>query len=212
MGEAEAVTEGASALSVEQQLSWFQVLGRGLVAASQLLQQVPQLIATGGGFVHVDDQFPAPSQFTLFAGVAATLGLTVMSMQSMLQQGGAAAAAVEAGLAAAAATPADLARLQQLASGLQMQVAPLTRACCSIMPVAQVDEVGTAAMQELYAACQEGGLPQQLYSFGVACCAAFPQRGCCGNPACTNLDKFTEIALASHGCSGCDKVRILYVI
>jgi hypothetical protein len=71
---------------------------------------------------------------------------------------------------------------------------------------AQQRLAGAQAMQKLHAACQQGGLPQQLHSFGVAYCAAFPQPGCCGNPACTNLDKFTETALASQGCLGCNRV------
>jgi hypothetical protein len=206
LGDAEDVAAGGSQLSAEQQLLWFQVLGRVVIAAGQLLQQTPQFISGGGGLVHVDDMYPAPKLFSLYCGVVATLGLAVMSMQSMLQQGMAAAAAVAAGSPAAAATFNDLAQLQQQADGLQMQVAPLTRAFCMGSQEMYGGDV-SAALHELQAACQQGGLPQQLHSFGAACCAAFPTRGCCGNPACTNLDKFSEAALASQGCSGCHKVR-----
>ena len=209
--DAMVAAAGLSDLSREQQLLWFQALGRGLVVAGQLLQHVPQFLSAGGGFVHVDDTFPALRQFSTYGAIAATVQVTLLSMHNMLEPGRAAAAAVEASSPAAAATPAELARLMQLAIGLQMQVAPITSACASSMQGAQGGGVGAAAMQELYSACQEGGLPQQLYSFGVACCAAFPQHGCCGNPACTNLDKFTETALASQGCSGCNKVRVLQV-
>jgi hypothetical protein len=136
--------------------------------------------------------------------------MIVTTMQSMLQQGGAAAAAVDAGLPTAAATPEKLTRLLRQAADLQQQLAPIISA---FFPPSQAVQGGVvqAAMQQLREACQAGGLPQQLQSFGVACCAAFPQRGCCGNPGCTNLEKFTETALASRGCSGCDKVRNLQI-
>lgn len=64
----------------------------------------------------------------------------------------------------------------------------------------------TAALRQLHADCTTGGLPQQLQQFGMACCAAFPQRGACGNPACTNLERFSEASVAKQGCTGCDKV------
>jgi hypothetical protein len=208
LGPVAAVAVGASKLSRKQQLLWFHVLGRVLVAASQLLQQVPQWVSPGG-FLRLDPAFPAPNQFSEFAGVTSMLGVTLMSMQSMLQQGGAAAAAVDAGSPAAAATPADITQLLQQAAGLLLQLAPIAQAFCANDEGAEGADV--LAMQRLHAACQAGGLPEQLYSFGMACCATFPQRGSCGNPACTSLEKFTETALASQGCSGCNKVRMFVV-
>jgi hypothetical protein len=101
LGEASA---GLSQLSAEKQLLWFQVLACWVVDAGQLLQHIPQLVAFGGGL--------APGQPSLFSGFAAAMGLCVMTLQSMLQEDRAAAAAVEAGLPAAAATPEDLARLR----------------------------------------------------------------------------------------------------
>jgi hypothetical protein len=197
-----AAPMGGSQLSREQQLVWLQVLGRVLVAAGQLLQQVPQFVSADGSCMSTNQQL------SRYGGKTAMLKIFIMTMQTMLQQGGAAAAAVEAGSPAAAATPADLTRLLQLAAGLQQQLAPVIIAFHSTRQAVQGGSV-LPATQQLRAACQAGGLPQQLHSFGVACCAAFPQRGCCGNPACTNLDKFTETALASQGCSGCGKVSTL---
>lgn len=63
-----------------------------------------------------------------------------------------------------------------------------------------------SALWRLSTECESGGLLQRLSSFGHACCLAFPQRGCCGNPLCINLDKFSEGDLATRGCKGCNKV------
>ena len=209
LGPVAEVAVGASKLGRQQQLLLFQVLGRVLVAASQLLQQVPQWVSPGGSFMRVDSAFPAPNQLSEYGGIMSMLGVTVMSMQSMLRQGGAAAAAVEACASAAAATSADITQLMQKAAGLLQQSAPIAQAFCANDE--GVEGADVLAMQRLHAACQAGGLPQVLHSFGVACCAAFPQRGCCGNPACTNLEKFAETALASQGCSGCSKVSLFSV-
>jgi hypothetical protein len=207
-------------LNREQQLLWLQVLGRVLVAAGPLLQQVPQFVSSAGSFFGSDSRFSPFMQFKRCFDAVIFLDATVMVMLGILHQGGAAAAAVEAGSPAAAATPADIARLMQLAVGLQqalkgiLSAVKASAATDGVEVEVQPEDVDSweAAMQQLHAACQAGGLPQQLHSFGVACCAAFPQRGCCGNPACTNLDKFTETSLASQGCSGCNKVRTLQVI
>jgi hypothetical protein len=197
-------------MSMGTPLLWLQALGRVLLAAGQLLQQAPQFVVANGRFVCVDD-ISAPQQSSTYSSFTLILGRTVERLHSMLLQGGEAAAAVEAGSPAAAATPVDLARLLQLAADLQQQLDPIAMAFYSSRHEARAQGSGvSAAMQQLYTACQEGGLPQKLYGFGVACCAAFPQRGCCGNPACTNLGKFTETALASHGCSGCDKVSMQF--
>jgi hypothetical protein len=191
----------------EQQLLWLDVLGRLLVAAGRLLQQVTQHVSASGNFTIVDNRFPKTQRFALQAEFMQGLLQTTMAYDTfgVLGQGDAAAVAV------AAATQEDLVRLLQQAATLQEQVLD-TEALFSVSyedgaqgMQSQLCPTSNRAMQQLHAACQEG-LPQQLYSFGVAYCAAFPQRGCCGNPACTNLDKFTETALASQGCSGCDKV------
>ena len=199
---------GAAQRSVEQQLMWFQVLGRLLVAAGQLLQQIPQFVSAEGSWASADIAMGS-QQLPRYGKIIAMPRMIVTTMQSMLQQGGAAAAAVDAGLPTAAATPEKLTRLLRQAADLQQQLAPIISA---FFPPSQAVQGGgvQAAMQQLRAACQAGGLPQQLQSFGVACCAAFPQHGCCGNPGC-NLEKFTETALASRGCSGCDKVRNLQI-
>ena len=192
-------------ISMDSPLLWLQVLGRVLLAAGQLLQQVPQFVTATGSFVCVDGQCSAVQQSSTYSSFTLMLGRTVERLHSMLLQGGEAAAAAAAGSPAAAANPTNLARLPRLAADLQQQLDPMAMA----FYLSRHDAQGTgvsAAMQQLYTACQDGGLPQKLYGFGVACCAAFPQRGCCGNPACTNLDKFTETALASQGCSGCNKV------
>jgi hypothetical protein len=42
----------------EQRLMWLDVLGRLLVAAGQLLQQVPQRVSASGDFVLEDRVFP----------------------------------------------------------------------------------------------------------------------------------------------------------
>jgi hypothetical protein len=206
---------GGPELNREQQLLWLQVLGRVLVAAGPLLLLVPQFVSSSGGFFGSAGMFLPFRQFKQFMDAVMFLDATALTMLRILYWDGAAAAAVEAGSPAAAATPAGLVRLQQQAEGLQQALKDILSAFQASAATGGAGAEGQdacggeAAMQQLHAACQEGGLPQQLHSFGVACCAAFPQRGCCGNPACINLDKFAETALASQGCSGCDKVRTL---
>ena len=198
-----------------EQLIWLDVMGRLLVAAGQLLQQVPQRVTASGDCVLTDRTRPQHNQFARYVDLLQALLLSVkaLGMLGVLGQGEAAAATAVAAGTAAATTQADLSRLQQQATGLRKQVediqASFEYGVRGMM--AQEHAAGVKAMQQLHAACKEGGLPQQLYSFGVAYCAAFPQRGCCGNPACVNLDKFTETALACQGCSGCDKVSVIRV-
>jgi hypothetical protein len=200
----------------EQQLLWLDVLGRVLVAASKLLQQFPQRVSASGSFMHADSGFSDIEQFAQYAELMRGVLATTMAYDTfgVLGQGDAAAIAVAAGLAAAA-TQEDLARLLQQVTTLQEQVLVVEALFSQSYAHGgqgmqeQLCPASIQAMQQLHAACQEGGLPQQLHSFGIAYCAAFPQRGCCGNPACTNLNKFTETALASQGCSGCNKVRAL---
>ena len=180
------------------QLIWLDVLGRLLVAAGQLLQQIQHVL--------ID---PTGKQVAQYAELmrALNLSVTAYGMFGMLGQG----KPVSAGLPAAA-TKADLVRLLQQATALQQHVMDIE---APFKQISQFDTQGMEAQQllvsaqamlKLLAAYQQGGLPQQLHSFGVAYCAAFPQRGRCGNPACINLDKFTETALAGQGCSGGNKV------
>jgi hypothetical protein len=203
----------------DEQLIWLHVMGRLLVAAGQLLQQVPQRVTASGDCVLTDRTRPKHNQFARYVDLLQALLLSVkaLGMLGVLGQGEAAAATAVAAGTAAAATQADITRLQQQATGVRKQVEDIQVMFKQSFDYgvrgmrAQEQATDVKAMQQLHAACKEGGLPQQLYSFGVAYCAAFPQRGCCGNPACTNLDKFTETALASQGCSGCDRVSVMRV-
>lgn len=205
------------------ELVWLHALGRCLIAAGQLLQQVPIWVSPTGGLVLRDMRRQTETQLKSFKMLTRVLVGAVMSMHNMLQPGGAAAAAITAGSPApAAATAKDLARLQKQAAELQQQLAAIHKQMspedydaavnwAGHSPKAAADSMmissqATSALQQLHAACVSGKLPQDLHSFGVACCAAFPQHGCCGNPACTSLDKFSEVALASLACTGCNKV------
>jgi hypothetical protein len=195
----------------EQQLVWLDVLGRLLVAAGQLLQQVPQRVSASGDLVLESLVLPKAQQFAQYAELMQALLMTMagFGFYGVLRH----RAAVPTALLVAA-TQADCARLLQQARDLQEQVhaiATLFQQSSGYGAEGMQDQqrlAGVQAMMQLRAACQQGGLPQQLHNFGVAYCATFPQRGCCGNPACTNLDKFTETTLSSHGCSGCDKVSM----
>jgi hypothetical protein len=199
-----------------QQLIWLHALGRLLVAAGQLLQQVPQHVTASGNCTVVNDLFPDLKQFMRYVQVmqALRLTLTAFGMFGVLGQGEEAATAAAGGIPAAA-TQADRARLLQQATSLQQQVTDIHALFKQSFDLsvqgmqAEGRLTRVQAMQKLQEACQEGGLPQQLCSFGEAYCAAFPQHGCCGNPVCTSLEKFTETALASQGCSGCGKVSVI---
>lgn len=199
-----------------QQLIWLHALGRLLVAAGQLLQQVPQHVTASGSCTVVDDLFPDLKQFMRYVQVTQSLRLTLTAfgMFGVLGQGEEAATAAAGGIPAAA-TQADRARLLQQATSLQQQVTDIHALFKQSFDLsvqgmqAEGQLTRVQAMQKLQEACQEGGLPQQLCSFGEAYCAASPQHGCCGNPACTSLEKFTETALASQGCSGCGKVSVI---
>lgn len=193
-----AAAGAATQLSSEQQLLWFHLLGRCLIAAGQLLQQLPQRVSPTGNFVLVDSGCTIHRQYSTHSALLRVLVVAAMCMHSMLQQGG-------------AATPADLSRLLQQAADLQQRLTVIHKMLCP----SNFDVNGSwaprstpghapmfafqcaAALQQLRAACTSGGLLQQLHSFGLACCAAFPKRGVCDNPACTNLERFTETALAS---------------
>ena len=217
-----ALHVAAAAASVQlrtergEQLIWLHVLGRLLVAAGQLLQQVPQYVAASGACALEIDAFPELKQFVQCVQVTQALMLTVTAfgMFGVLGQGEAAATAAPGGILVAA-TQADLAQLLQQATGLQQQVTDVQALFkqsfdYSVQGMqAEGRLTRVQAMQQLHAACKEGGLPQQLCSFGEAYCAAFPQHGCCGNPACINLEKFTEATLASRGCLGCGKVSVI---
>jgi hypothetical protein len=217
-----ALHVAAAAASVQlrtergEQLIWLHVLGRLLVAAGQLLQQVPQYVAASGACALENDAFPELKQFFQCVQVTQALMLTVTAfgMFGVLGQGEAAATAAPGGILVAA-TQADLAQLLQQATGLQQQVTDVQALFkqsfdYSVQGMqAEGRLTRVQAMQQLHAACKEGGLPQQLCSFGEAYCAAFPQNGCCGNPACINLEKFTEATLASRGCLGCGKVSVI---
>ena len=209
---AAAVGTGAQLHSeLQQQLLWLDVLGRLLVAARQLLQQVPQRVSTSGDLVLESLVLPKAQQFAQYAELMQALLMTMagLGIYGVLRH----RAAVPTALLVAA-TQADCARLLQQARGLQEQVHAITMLFQQSSGYgaeglqSQQRLAGTQALRQLRAACQQGGLPQQLHDFGVAYCAAFPQRGCCGNPGCTNLDKLTETALASQGCSGCGKVSM----
>jgi len=222
-GAGSCAAAGASLLSSE--LVWLYALGRCLIAAGQVLQQVPIWVSPMGGFVLSVMPRQPETQLKSFKVLTRTLVGAVMRMHSILQPGGAAAAAVTAGSpAAAAATVQDLARLQKQAADVQQQLAVIHKQMSPEDYDAEGNWAGqspkaaaagsmnnnssqaTSALQQLHAACTSGELQQHLHSFGVTCCAAFPQRGCCGNPACTRLDKSSEAALASLGCTGCSKV------
>jgi hypothetical protein len=218
-----AVAAAGAPPSTEQQLLGLHLLGRSLLAAQALLQQVP---STGGAFAMVAALVPGMQLHSRVGTVLRLLVVNVMCMRKMLQEGGAAAAAVAAGAAGAAAAPVDLARLLQQAGELEAQLHSIYAAFCPADYDAQGNWAGRtpqqardsreassspahqaeASMSQLQAACQSGGLLQLLHSFGVSCCAAFPQPRCCGNPACTSLEKFSEAGLAKRGCQGCDKV------
>lgn len=203
-------------LSSEQQLIWLNLMGRCLVTGAKLLQEAPKMLMANGFFVMTSNLWPEAAQFSNYVAMVVTALTTVMHMHTMLeQQGGAAAAAVVAGTAAT--TTASLAGLVKQASGLQQQLMAIDKALCpgrydadgnltgvddrfkrTVMPIEQA----LAGQRRLREACASGSLLQDLASFGAAC-AAFPQPGCCGNPACSNLDKLSEAALASRYCSGC---------
>jgi hypothetical protein len=213
----EAAAPAAAPLPQHQQLVWFHLLGRCLIAAGSLLEQVPMHVPENGECVGTGSR----GQVRILGAALRLLVISASHMHSMLSQGGAAASAVAAGTAGA--TPDDLPRLLQQAADLQQQLVSIYRV---LNPHAYNEDGGWAvgnndtlvvvssdqqasAMRNLRAACASGDLLQQLTSFGVACCSAFPQPGVCGNPACLNLDKFSEAALATRGCSGCNKVRLL---
>jgi hypothetical protein len=220
-GPSAALAAAGAPRSTEQQLLWFHLLGRSLVAVAKLLPQLPlHLTASGMPQCTTEAAWPLVQQYTVIGASLRLTVVTLICMHKMLQAGGAAAAAMAAGLPGAAATPAQLQHLLQQAAELQQRLTALHRL---LHPMDYSDDGSWAggnpnqtfsfslpqlayAMAQLRAACVSGELLQQLHSFGVACCAAFPQPGCCANPACTNLDKFTETALANRACKGCNKV------
>lgn len=116
--------------STEQQLLGLHLLGRSLLAAQPLLQQVPHQTSASGAFVMATATCLVQTQYKKVAATLRLLIVNVMRMHKILQQDGAAAAAVAAGAAGAAATPADLARLLQQAEELEVQLHSMYAAFC----------------------------------------------------------------------------------